>query len=83
MREFVKVSMYIDVDVDETKFTEEFMQEFRESFYDFHTIEDHIEHLATLFARGLCYNGSFIEGYGETKEMGIKFKMIDIDREIE
>lgn len=83
MKESVIVTMYVDVEVDETKFTEEFMQEFREAFYDFHTVDDHIEHLATLFARGLVYNGSFIEGYGETEDMGIKFKMIDIDREIE
>jgi len=61
------------VTLDETKFTPEFMQEFRESFYDFWTIEQHAAHIAQLAARGLrdFSHNDFVEGYGVVGEMGI------------
>lgn len=51
-------------------------EEFRQSFYPFFTLEDHLGHLAQLFTRGIVDNGEFIEGYGPAKEMGISFKEI-------
>lgn len=52
------------------------MQAFRESFYDFDTVEEHIEHLGQLFVRGIVGGiaNPFIEGYGPADEMGIKFQ---------
>lgn len=79
----VIVTQGTNVEVDETRFTDEWMAEFRESFYDFYTMEDHIEHLASGFARGLWDNYSFIEGYGPAKEFGIKFTSFYTDAEIE
>jgi len=76
MKKSVIVKQYVEVEIDETKFTEEFIETFREVFYNFHDIEDHIEHLAQLHCRGIADNYSFIEGYGEAKEMGIKFNMM-------
>ena len=79
----VGVSQIIGVTVDETKFTPEFMAEFRKSFYQFHKIDDHIEHLAQLYARGFINNFSdFIEGYGDPKDFGIKFRESDFDLQI-
>lgn len=49
------------------------MNDFRDYFYDFDTIEEHAEHLAQLEARELI-DGDFVEGYGSLKEMGIKIK---------
>jgi hypothetical protein len=72
----VIVSQDIEVEVDESKFTPEFMEEFRRSFYDFHTVEDHVCHLAQLYARGLIneFNPNhFIEGYGPIKNWSLKF----------
>ena len=71
----VNVEQVVKVTVDETKFTPEFMQEFRASQYNFTTLNDHLQHLAQLYARGLADEFSFIEGYGPAKEMGIKFEV--------
>lgn len=78
----VDVSRLVEVIVDETKFTEEFMEEFRgyidDSFYELH---DHIEHLGWLYAAGRVNDNDFIEGYGPAKEFGIKFREIQDDIE--
>lgn len=69
----IEVTQTIDVTLDETKFTPEFMKEYRESFYDYTTIEQHAKHLAFLEASGMVSHGSaFIEGYGPMSDMGIK-----------
>jgi hypothetical protein len=64
----------VEVTVDEAKFDETFMREFRAVMYPFHTLDQHIEHLGQLFARGIVDNFSFIEGYGPAKDMGISFR---------
>lgn len=70
----VDVTQRVKVTVDEDKFTPKFMEEFRESFYPFYELKQHVEHLAQLTARGGVdpIVTTFIEGYGATKEMGIK-----------
>jgi hypothetical protein len=71
----VEVTQIITVTLDESKFDDTFMEEFRESFYQFDTLEEHAEHLAQLEARGLVNDYKpFIEGYGPAEEMGIKLK---------
>jgi hypothetical protein len=77
----VQVRQNVKVTVDESKFDETFMEEFRESFYKFRTLDDHIEHLGQLYARGIYDNHDFIEGYGDADDMGIKFKFIDQETE--
>ena len=74
MRAFINIDQNVVVTIDRAKFSEEFMREFRECFYPFDTIEEHLRHLATLYARGIAYNGGFIEGYGEAEAMGIKLE---------
>lgn len=71
----VAVGEVIEVTVDESKFDEAFMEDFRRTMYPFRTLDEHIEHLAQLSARGIVFNeDSFIEGYGVAKDMGIKFR---------
>lgn len=82
MKKTVYVTSEVVVSIDREKFDEEFMKEFRDSFYPFHTIDQHIEHLAQLYARGLCDNHSFIEGYGPAADMGIRFDLNHIESEI-
>jgi hypothetical protein len=82
MKKLVEVRQWVEVEVDESKFTKHFMKEFRRYFYPFYTIDDHIEHLAQLYARGIADQYNFIEGYGEAKDMGIKFFNNDIEVEI-
>lgn len=88
LKKIVEVTQHIEVTVDETKFTPEFMREFRESFYPFTSLEDHLCHLGQLFARGLCGSyidpkfAPFIEGYGPAHEMGINFRLEDQEQRI-
>lgn len=50
-----------EVEIDETKIDEKWMEGFRSYMYPFHDYEEHAEHLAQLRAR----NGEgFYEGYG-------------------
>lgn len=81
----VIVTLPVEVTVDETKFTPEFMQEFRDSFYSFATLDDHIKHLGQLYVRGGIsdFGRPFIEGYGPASELGISFTELDGDTEIE
>jgi hypothetical protein len=71
-----RVIIDVEITLDEAKFDEAFMSEFRRSFYQFHDIEEHAEHLAQLQARGLL--DFFTEGYGEIKAMGIDGKEIAV-----
>lgn len=72
----VVVTQIVRVTVDDTKFTPEFFAEFEESFFPYGTVEQHIEHLAQLHARGVVDDGDFIEGYGPAKDMGIKLDVV-------
>ena len=77
MRYTVTVSQLVDIDLDESKFTPEFIEEYKNSFYPYTDIEDHAGHLAQLCARGLL--GEFVEGYGTAKDFGIKAEVVDSD----
>ena len=80
----VAVTITVDVTVDADAFTPQFMREFRQAFYNFQTLNEHIEHLAQLYVRGMVVNwpGEFIEGYGPREDMGIGFQAVDQDEEI-
>ena len=71
----VEVVQTASVTLDETKFTPEFMEEFRKYFYEFDTVEEHAAHLAQLAARGVIETPCFIEGYGLSKDMGIEVRV--------
>ncbi|TWB61655.1 hypothetical protein FBZ98_1011000 [Rhizobium sp. ERR 922] len=75
------VSIEVEVEIDDSKFDEAFMAEFRDSFYPFYDIEDHIKHIAQLEARGLL--DDFTEGYGPIKDMGIKACADDWEVEVQ
>lgn len=71
----VIVTQYVEVTLDESKFTPEFMEEFREYMYDFESVEEHREHLAQMYACGLCDSYSYVEGYGNLEDMGVEFRL--------
>lgn len=80
----VEVTRRVKVTVDETKFTPEFMAEFRESFFPFEEVREHVAHLGALFARGAIDEfDDFIEGYGPPKEMGIRLEAVPWSEEVE
>lgn len=84
MRKRIVVTQTVDVEMDEAKFTPQFMEEFRASFFRFDTNEDHARHLAQLHARGIVdgFGSQFIEGYGPAAAMGIKCQTINVETEI-
>jgi hypothetical protein len=86
----VQVTQQIKVTLDITKFTPEFMADFRRSFYPFDTVEEHAEHIGQMVARAVypeIFPGddTFIEGYGPANEMGITAVAgwIEIETEID
>lgn len=78
MKHRVTVVFEVEVEIDESKLTPEFLEEFRKDFYDFDSEQDHAHHLAQLYVRGIAqpYN-NFIEGYGMSDDFGIKFRTVD------
>lgn len=81
MKRTVEVVITVEVETDDSKFTKEWMDEWRGHFYDFHTVGDHAMHIAQLEARGLLYP-EFTEGYGPLADMGIKVRIIDQEEEL-
>jgi len=80
MKKTVRVTIDVEVTIDESKFDEKMMREFIEDFYNFPYIEDHIKFLAQLEARELA--GEFIEGYGNVSEYGIELMVVDQEEKI-
>ncbi len=75
MKRTVVVSMEVDVTIDETTFTPEFMAEFEATFFPFDTVEEHICHIAQLEAREVL-DRRFTEGYGPLSQMGIEAEVV-------
>ena len=67
------VETQVTVEVDESKFTPEWMGDFNKTFYHKEDIDAHKEHLAEMFATGMIEGrpSEFVEGYGVLSEMGI------------
>lgn len=97
MRKFKCVVTRVDeyeIEIDDKKFNEEWMRNFKECMYDFDTYENHAEHIAQFRARFGC---RFIEGYGtplenskkpffvkdEEVEKGININIISEDNDCE
>lgn len=81
----VEVRQLVEVEIDDKKLDEKAMAEYRESYYGFHTLEQHACHIAQMCARGLYYfqdPETFVEGYGQLKDYGISAKVIDQEEEI-
>lgn len=57
------------VEFDESVLDEKWMADFRNVFYDFHTLEEHADHIAKFRAR---FGRRFIDGYGIPLENGKK-----------
>jgi len=82
----IEVTQTVQVSIDETKLTPDWMADFRRSFYNYHVVDDHLKHLAHLEACGVTYlphvNNTFIEGYGNANDLGIRAAVMDADMEV-
>lgn len=65
------------IELDENILNEEWMQHFRDYFYDFDLLEEHAEHLAQYRAR---FGEGFIEGYGNVLVNGKKHWSVNDDQ---
>lgn len=87
----VLVTSEVEVTLDETKFTDEFMKEYQENFSNIQSLEAHAVNLAWLHATGridLDYSpksvySPFVEGYGPAADMGITAKSLWEESEME
>lgn len=78
----VEVLVCVEVEVDEAAFTPEYMAAFRDCFYNFDSIEDHVRHIASAKVDGIIdEGGGFLEGYGDLADMGIRVR--ESGREVE
>lgn len=77
----VEVTFLVEVTVDETKFTPQFLAEYATALQDF-DLEGHIKHIAFLEVQDLL-QPEFTEGYGKLSEMGITATVYDSEMEIE
>lgn len=76
MKKTFRVEQVIEVEVDESKFTPEFMREFSEGIHPFDSVQEHMEYIAELVATGVVMSRlQEIEGYGVLKDMGIRFSL--------
>ena len=80
----VKFEQTVTVTVDVSKFTDEFMAEFRSFMYPFTEIDQHVAHI------GKCYMNNFIQsendflgGYGKLSDFGVRFGVIEEHEEAE
>ncbi|WP_057465582.1 hypothetical protein [Pseudovibrio sp. POLY-S9] len=70
----VEMKSTVLMDIDESKFTDEFMEQYRQLIDPgFSEVRDHADLLAYLNLREIAENGSFIEGYGDLKQQGVEF----------
>lgn len=74
----VLVTTVVDVEIDDAKVDHAFMAEFRQSFFQFHTLEEHAQHIAQLAVRGVIGESldgpnEFVEGYGPLADAGIHY----------
>lgn len=79
----IAVTQWIKVTIDDDKFDDAFMAEYREHYRPFYDLDDHLKHLAQLHARGIYDDDDFIEGYGPAKDMGIRFEIVDQSERVE
>lgn len=82
----ISVTQVIRVTLDEARFDETFMEEFRDSFYPFFDLADHAKHIGQLQARGIVDlerpgPRDFVEGYGLASEMGIEATVVETEVE--
>ena len=79
----VEVTTVVRVTLDEAKFTEEFLAEFREGFFPFFDLGDHAEHIGQLAAREVYDFSSddFVEGYGPVGDLIIAAEVLSVETE--
>lgn len=68
-----------EIEIDENVLNEEWMQEFRKTFYSFNSLEEHAQQIAEQRVRNAQRTDTFLEGYGKVriKDYGFDSKSWD------
>jgi len=56
-----------EIELDENVINEEWMREFRDTFYSFNSLEEHAQQIAEQRARNVQRTDTFLEGYGKVR----------------
>ncbi|MFS0855224.1 hypothetical protein [Paenibacillus taichungensis] len=56
-----------EIEIDENVLNEERLQDFRDTFYSFHSLKEHAVYLAEQRVRKAERTDSFLEGYGKVR----------------
>lgn len=79
MKRMVDVTFCVEVEIDESKFDDEFFSQFNSCISDYgDDLEEHMNHLAYQHIYNSLDSNDFIEGYGLASDMGIKFDILDV-----
>lgn len=91
MKVVVKATVYYEVEMDENKFDKDFFDEFNSYMCDYgEDMEEHAMNIAYHQLNGnynlengkSSFGSQFIEGYGESSEMGIQVNIINKEFEV-
>lgn len=80
MKKRIIVTQEVEIEYDPSKFTKEFLDDFRKYFYDLEDVDEHLIHLAQMAARGLISDWDMdesVEGYGKLSTMGIEISILN------
>lgn len=76
----VQVTFFVDVCIDDNKFTQQVMDDFSEVIFKINDLNGHAQHIAKLCAQG--ETNFFVEGYGELSEVGVTAEIGDVETQI-
>lgn len=73
----------VDVEIDETKISKEWLDEFSAYMWPVKSVDDIIKYVARyVTVNDQIGEDGFVEGIGESSEIGLKTTLIDEDEEI-
>ena len=84
MKHTVHVTVEVDVEIDDAKFTPQVMADFSKVISHMDEIDEHIKHLAycAIFSPPTC--SGELEGYGGLSDVGVRlFAPLFVDAEIQ
>jgi hypothetical protein len=77
----IEVIVVLDVTLDESKFTDEVMNDFNDCIGKT-DMAGHFKNLAFQEANGFIGFDNFVEGYGDISDLGVEFREVSRDQEI-
>ncbi|MGR5366964.1 hypothetical protein [Photobacterium damselae] len=77
----VSVVTTVEVNIDSSKFTSEFQNQFSKDMFELDGADEHAKHLAVLRARDAIGADGYVDGYGLLAERGISTEIKNVSVE--